>query len=140
MPWISLLLGCPISSTYHIIRKNMIESNVLPLALGLLIFSFIVTSILLVPFIDFLYKVRLTRRKEAPKRGKVPLFDKLHDKKAGTPIGGGILIIIVVSLLFSLLFPLSSHMGVYIKSSFNFRNEIMIIFFYLFILWPTGIV
>lgn len=103
--------------------------DILPLALGLVIFSFLVTGLLLVPYINLLYKLRLIRRKEAPKRGKVPLFDRLHDIKAGTPVGGGILIIVLVSLYFALLFPFASRMGVYIRSSYNFRNEIFIIFF-----------
>ena len=49
--------------------------------------------------------MRFTRRVEAPKSGKIPLFDKLHDIKAGTPIGGGILIIVLVSILFAVIFP-----------------------------------
>lgn len=101
--------------------------NTLPLALGLLLFSFLVTSLLVVPFIDILYKLRLIRKKEAPLSGKIPLFDKLHDKKAGTPVGGGILIISVVSVLFLLLFPFASRMGISIKSSYDFRTEIYII-------------
>ncbi|MGB6882232.1 MAG: hypothetical protein WBD86_02945 [Microgenomates group bacterium] len=103
--------------------------NILPLALGLIIFSFLITSILVVPFIDLLYKLKFTRRKEAPKKGKVPLFDKLHDIKAGTPVGGGILIIIVVAILFAALFPIVKYMGVYIQSAFNLQNELYIIFF-----------
>lgn len=103
--------------------------NSLPLALGLLLFSFLITSILVVPFIDILYKLKLTRRKEAPRKGKVPLFDKLHDVKAGTPVGGGILIILVVSFIFILLFPFASRMGVLIRSSFDFKTEIFLIFF-----------
>src|SRR3990170_3755067 len=75
-------------------------TNFLPLALGLIIFSFLINSVLVVPFIDLLYKLNLTRRKEAPKKGKIPLFDKLHDIKAGTPVGGGILVIASVVKLF----------------------------------------
>ena len=93
--------------------------NVLPMALGLVLFSFLITSVLIVPFINLLYKLRLTRKKEAPKSGKIPIFDKLHDKKAGTPVGGGVLIITVVMILFSMLIPFSAHMGVPIRSSFN---------------------
>ncbi|OGM19801.1 hypothetical protein A2686_00635 [Candidatus Woesebacteria bacterium RIFCSPHIGHO2_01_FULL_38_10] len=107
----------------------MDAQNTLTLALGLIIFSFFITSILIIPFINLLYKLKVTRRKEAPQKGKVPLFDKLHDLKAGTPVGGGILIIFVVSALFSLLFPFASHMGVFIRSSFDFKIEIFIIFF-----------
>ena len=103
--------------------------NVLPLALGLVIFSFSVTSILVVPFINFLYKLKIVRQKEAPKKGKVPLFDKLHDKKAGTPTGGGILLIAVVSLTFALIFPLVTYFGVFIHSAHNLKTELAIIFF-----------
>ena len=103
--------------------------GLLSLALGLIIFSFFVTALLVIPFIDLLYKLHLTRGKEAPKSGRVPLFDKLHDIKAGTPVGGGILLICVVSIIFSLLFPLASHMGVYIQSSYNLKSELFIIFF-----------
>lgn len=104
-------------------------TNFLPLALGLIIFSFLINSVLVVPFIDLLYKLRLTRRKEAPQKGKVPLFDRLHDVKAGTPVGGGILIIATVVILFAVLLPLVGRLGVYIQSSFNLGKEIFIILF-----------
>lgn len=101
----------------------------LPLALGLSIFSFLITSLLVVPFIDLLYKIKFTRRAEAPKKGKIPLFDKLHDIKAGTPVGGGLLIIAIVTVLFLILFPLSAYLGVYIQTAYNLRNELFVIFF-----------
>ncbi len=104
-------------------------TGTLTLALGLLLFSFLISSVLVVPFIDLLYKLKLTRRKEAPSKGKIPLFDQLHDIKAGTPVGGGILIIAIVSLLFAFLFPFSSHMGIFIRSSFHLKTELFIIFF-----------
>lgn len=103
--------------------------NILPLSLGLTIFSFLITSVLVVPFIDLLYRLKLTRRKEAPKKGKVPLFDKLHDKKAGTPIGGGILLVLIVTLLFIVLMPLIAYLGVYIQSFFDLKHELAIILF-----------
>lgn len=106
----------------------MIKTNFLPLALGLLIFSFLITSVLIVPFIDLLYKLHFTRRKEAPKKGKIPLFDKLHDKKAGTPVGGGVLLIAMVTLLFAILYPLSSYLGVYIRTAYDLRWELVVIF------------
>jgi phospho-N-acetylmuramoyl-pentapeptide-transferase len=107
----------------------MNSPNLLPLALGLIIFSTLITSVLIVPFIDILYKLHFTRRKEAPKHGKIPLFDKLHDSKAGTPVGGGILIIFLVTVLFMILFPLASYLGVYIRTSFDLRSELLVIFF-----------
>lgn len=99
------------------------------LYLGLLIFSFIVNSVLIVPFINLLYKLHFTRRVEAPKKGKVPLFDKIHDSKAGTPVGGGLLIIASVSIIFAIIFPLASRFGVYVSGAYDVRNEINIIFF-----------
>jgi len=107
----------------------MITTNFLPLALGLVIFSFLISSVLIVPFINLLYKLHFTRQVEAPKSGKVPLFDKLHDKKAGTPVGGGVLLITIVCVLFALLFPLASWLGVYIKTAYDMRWELVVIFF-----------
>lgn len=101
----------------------------LTMALGLVLFSLIITAVLIVPFIDLLYKLKITRRKEAPTKGKVPLFDKLHDKKAGTPTGGGILLVAVITGLFFIIFPIANHMGVYIKSPYNLSTELFIIYF-----------
>lgn len=98
------------------------------LNLGLLIFSFITTSVLIVPFINLLYKLRFTRKKEAPKKGKVPVFDKIHDKKAGTPIGGGVLVVALISLLFVIIFPIASYMGIFISAAYDVRNEVHILF------------
>lgn len=104
-------------------------TSFLSLGLGLIIFSFCLTSLLIIPFINLLYRMKLTRRKEAPKKGKVPLFDKLHDVKAGTPVGGGILLITLVSAVLILLFPVFRHMGIYIQSSFNLKTEFFVIYF-----------
>lgn len=102
------------------------------LNLGLLIFSFAITSVLIIPFINLLYRLRFTRRQEAPKKGKVPFFDKVHDKKAGTPVGGGVLIVLVVSLLFAVIFPLVSYLGVFIYGAFDISYELAVIFFSFF--------
>ncbi|MBX4205793.1 hypothetical protein KW795_01205, partial [Candidatus Microgenomates bacterium] len=107
-------------------------SNLLPLALGLILFSFFVNSALVVPFIDLLYKLKLTRRKQATERNAQSegqkLFDKLHDIKSGTPIGGGILLIITILAIFSLIFPLVNKLGVYMQSSYPLLNELLVIF------------
>lgn len=101
--------------------------NILPLALGLILFAFFISSIFTVPFINLLYKIKMTRRVEGGK--KKLLFDKLHDKKAGTPIGGGILMIFLITALFGFVFPLVEYMGVFVESSYNLRNELIVIFF-----------
>lgn len=70
--------------------------------LGLSILSTFITAILLVPFIDFLYKVKLKRQDQKTKdpfNKRTPLFDKYNSWKVGTPFGGGILIIIVTTVL-----------------------------------------
>ncbi|MCX6704065.1 MAG: hypothetical protein NTZ07_01320 [Candidatus Woesebacteria bacterium] len=104
-------------------------TNFLPLALGLIIFSFLISFVLIVPFINLLYKLKLTRKREAPRTGKIPLFDRLHDIKTGTPVGGGVLLIVLISVLFAIIFPLSSYLGLYIRSSFPLKAELFIIFF-----------
>lgn len=103
-------------------------SGVIPLALGLIVFSFLICSSLIVPFIDLLYKVRLVRKKEGVGGSKESLFDQYHDKKAGTPTGGGILLIVIVSLLFAVLFPISSRLGVPVELAYNLRWELVVIF------------
>jgi len=70
--------------------------------LGFTLLSFFITGILLIPFIDFLYKIKLRRAKQTTRDmfdKPTPVFDKFNNWKVGTPFGGGILIIIVVSIL-----------------------------------------
>lgn len=70
--------------------------------LGLTLLAFFITFILLIPFIDFLYKMKIRRQRQKTKDlfdKRTPLFDKYHAWKVGTPFGGGILIILVVSVL-----------------------------------------
>lgn len=78
--------------------------NILSMAqfLGLIILSFFITGVLLVPFIDFLYKIKFQRGHQKTKdmfSKRTPVFDKFHSWKAGTPYGGGFLILIVVTIL-----------------------------------------
>ncbi len=110
----------------------MNSSSPLALLLSLLIFSFLVTSVLIVPFINFLYKIKFIRADQHTKdvfNKPTPIFDKLHKHKKGTPVGGGFLTIVVVSVLFALLFPLLRYMGVYITHVYPINSEINIIFF-----------
>ncbi|CAN5308062.1 phospho-N-acetylmuramoyl-pentapeptide-transferase [soil metagenome] len=102
--------------------------NILPLSLGFVIFSFLVNSVLIVPFIDLLFKLKFQRQIEGGKNSK-SLFDKLHDKKAGTPTGGGILLVTSVVVIFAILFPLISYLGVYINTSYKLSYELFVIFF-----------
>lgn len=70
--------------------------------IGLTILSLFITFILLIPFIDFLYKIKLRRQKQKTVdifNKPTPVFDKFNAWKEGTPFGGGILIVAVVTLL-----------------------------------------
>jgi phospho-N-acetylmuramoyl-pentapeptide-transferase len=99
--------------------------------LSLLIFSFIITSIAIVPFINFLYKIKFRRRLQKTKdfQGRhTPIFDKYHSWKTGTPVGGGLLIIASVTFMFLLLFPLIKQMGLYITSAHPIHKETLVIF------------
>lgn len=75
--------------------------------LGLVLLSLFITGVLLVPFIDFLYKMKLRRLKQQTKDmfdKPTPTFDKFNNWKVGTPFGGGLLIIAVVSVLTLLIY------------------------------------
>lgn len=105
----------------------------LPLLLGLLFFSFIVTSVFIVPFINTLYRLNFKRaaQKTWDAFGKrTPIFDRLHVKKAGTPVGGGLLVIVIVSLLFTIMLPVMRSFGLPVTSVYQeIQDEVNVIFF-----------
>lgn len=70
--------------------------------LGLMLLSTVATGILIIPFIDFLYKIKLRRQNQKTMdifNKPTPFFDKSNKWKVGTPFGGGALIIGVVTVL-----------------------------------------
>lgn len=102
------------------------------LLLGLLILSFILTSLCLIPFINLLYRLRFLRKKQKTKDAfnqPTPIFDRFHQHKAGTPVGGGLLVVIIVALLFGLTYPLIKFLGVYITHVYPVTDEVNLIFF-----------
>lgn len=104
----------------------------LHLYLGLLLFSFLINSILVIPFINLLYQLRFLRRQQKTLdflNHRTPIFDKFHSQKSGTPVGGGLLIIITVSLLYLFLFPILKLSRIFISSNFPISREIEVIFF-----------
>jgi phospho-N-acetylmuramoyl-pentapeptide-transferase len=71
--------------------------------LGLTLLSLVVTAILIIPFIDFLYKIKLRRQDQNtvdPFNKPTPVFDKFNKWKVGTPFGGGLLIVCVSTVIF----------------------------------------
>lgn len=102
------------------------------LYLGLLLFSFLLTSILVVPFINLLYKLKFQRQKQKTidfQNNRTPIFDKFHNLKSGTPVGGGLLIIVSVCVLFLFLIPLFRASKIFISSNYRIDLEIKILFF-----------
>jgi len=102
------------------------------LYLGLLLFSFLITSILVVPFINLLYKFKFQRQTQKTtdfQNKRATIFDKFHNQKSGTPVGGGLLIIVTVSVLFILLFPILKFSKIFISSNYTITHEIAILFF-----------
>jgi len=97
--------------------------------IGLVLSSFLINAIGIIPFINFLYAIKFTRRVEGKNKGrKKSKFDKMHDWKAGTPIGGGILIIVIVSILYLLVTTLlNQELKAYCM--FPFIEEVHIILF-----------
>lgn len=69
--------------------------------LGLVLLSFTVTSIFMVPFIDFLYflKRKFQKRSQDFKKSETPIHDKLMQEDVNTPSGGGILIVLILIIL-----------------------------------------
>lgn len=69
--------------------------------LGLVLLSFAVTSIFLVPFIDFLFilKRRFQKQVSSKNGSETPIHDLLMKGDEGVPSGGGILLITVLTLL-----------------------------------------
>lgn len=105
----------------------------LALPLGILLFSFLLTSAAIVPFINLLYFLKFQRLQQETRDvfgGLTPVFNMFHKQKAGVPVGGGLLVITVVSLLFAFLLPLLTYVGIEITSVHrDIRSEVNILFF-----------
>lgn len=101
--------------------------------LGLLLVSFIVTSIFIVPFINTLYRLKFQRAKQVTRDAfgvLTPIFDRFHGHKVGVPVGGGLLVIMIVSILFAGILPIMQLAGIQITSVYtNYRAEVNVLFF-----------
>lgn len=103
------------------------------LILSLLLLSFLVNGFLLIPFINLLYRLKFKRQIQKTKDAfnvPTPIFDSLHKSKAGTPLGGGFLLILTTTILFFLSFPIFYYFWVPITSIYaNIGSEIKILIF-----------
>lgn len=100
--------------------------------LGLLIFAFLVNSLLLIPFINLLYKFHFQRKQQKTRDlflRLTPIFDKFHRQKIGTPVGGGVLIINTTALLFFFSLLLFRYFWVPVTSVYPLPAEVKILIF-----------
>lgn len=74
--------------------------------LGLVLLSFLITAVLLIPFINFLFTLRKEHKKIYHSDNIMsPLHNEiLKDKDTKTPVGGGLLLIPVIGILFLISF------------------------------------
>jgi len=99
------------------------------LLLGVLIVSFIVHSSVLIPFINFLYRFKFFKNKTAISQDKTDEASTHIRSKARTPEGGGLLILIITSLIFAFVMPLLKRLGFEITHVYSINDEINILFF-----------
>ena len=102
------------------------------LFLGLILLSFSLTGLLIIPFINFLYQKKFLRKKQNTHDflGKrTPIFDRYNQIKAGTPVGGGILLVAIMVILFFLTLAALKYYQAYISVCFSLNKEIGIIIF-----------
>jgi len=102
------------------------------LLLGVVLFSWLVHSVLFIPFIQLLYHFKLRRLKQVTRdmfNNRTPLFDKFHHHKAGTPVGGGLLIITLTTLLLPILLLLMYYFWIPITSVYPMASEVKILIF-----------
>jgi len=99
--------------------------------LGFLLFSFTINAALIVPFINILYTLKFQRPKEktADFMGVMnSVYNKLHKKKAGVPVGGGLLIILTTSVLFILVSGMLTLVGAPVSSVYPLKQEMNVLF------------
>lgn len=100
--------------------------------IAILIFSFIVNSLLFIPFINLLYNFKFQRANQETEeefRKKIPIFSKFNAKKAGTPVGGGILLVTTTTILFFIIILILKYFWFPITSVYALGDEMKILFF-----------
>lgn len=60
---------------------------------------------------------------------RTPIFDKLHAHKVGTPVGGGMLVILVVTFLYLLIISVFPRLGIEQTAVYPFKKEVQILLF-----------
>lgn len=98
--------------------------------LGLMLLSFFAISILLVPFINILYRIKFQRQEQKTRdlfEVRTPIFDRLHSHKVGTPVGGGFLVIVVVTSLYLLVASIMPQLGMERTAIYPYKKEVQVL-------------
>lgn len=95
--------------------------------------SFLLNFLLIVPFINFLYQLKFQRQQDKTKdflNRPTPIFDRFNKDKNGTPVGGGILVLLTTVFVFLLFIIMYSIFKKNIFSNYPSASmEIIIIIF-----------
>lgn len=95
--------------------------------------SFIFNFSLIIPFINLLYKLKFRRAFQVTKDvfdKRTPIFDRFHKRKTGTPVGGGILLILTTLFMFAFFLFLFFALDKKIISNYqSIVSEIKILLF-----------
>jgi phospho-N-acetylmuramoyl-pentapeptide-transferase len=100
--------------------------------LALLLISWLVSSVLYIPYIQLLYQWKFQRQNQITVDAfnkRTPIFDKFHGGKVGTPVGGGALIILVVSIFFPIVLGTMRYFGIPVTSVYPLASEITVLLF-----------
>lgn len=99
----------------------------------ILLVSFAINGILIIPFINLLYNLKLQRAHQVTFdvfNNRTPIFDRFHKHKAGTPVGGGLLMLLTTTILFAVSLLFLTSIGRKIFSNYaNIGIEISILMF-----------
>lgn len=99
------------------------------LLLGILLFSFFIHSLAIIPFVNFLYRLRFFKKKSAISEEKTDEASMHIKSKAKTPEGGGLLILVITSIIFAFVLPVLKKLGFEITHVYPINDEINILFF-----------
>lgn len=97
--------------------------------LGVLLLSFIIHAISIVPFINSLYQFKFFKNKTAVNENRKDEASEHIRSKSRTPEGGGLLIIVITSLIFVFTMPILKLLGIEITHVYPINDEINVIFF-----------
>lgn len=101
--------------------------------LGLLIVSLLLNFTFYIPFINLLYRFKFQRQRQITRDALgvlTPIFDRFHKNKVGTPVGGGLLVILTTPILFGLAMLLFKAFWLPVTSVYpSVFSEVKIILF-----------